>query len=395
MNHPQTHRGVAIDEKERLQNEQLLRQYQRRLYFLKLRTAFLGWATPPEVYMEIEDICKEIGNLEQVIGNGISPANPADKVGELAAHDTPPTTSDSNTSLPKDAPRQEQKQKPLRILGRLLPWIFVLDFILAIYLGWYWLGERPNTSAYIQAFSAVISLILQIVFVVVFPIVARPVSRADLITRFSNSRWFSWGIPAMTVWLLSLLILTLIAGHSEAPTFDFENGITPVGQTPGWDVRWEGSNRLGESVWVDDGHAHVLWPFGHQAHSLAFQFNLREKPFNKAQVKYEVPGLRLDEELSGWVFVPDNAPEDLLASCLVLEHNTTRPNQPEYLFFQTGYTKLVPGQWSYVRCVPSDFVSVNPDVPHWVNPLLAGLEIKRANNGFYRGVAYFDDIVLR
>jgi hypothetical protein len=126
---------------------------------------------------------------------------------------------------------------------------------------------------------------------------------------------------------------TAIASPTPSPTppaceeqpaaFDFES------QTQeGWELRWEGPDRLGESAMPDDGH---FCGSGHW--SLALSFRLTPAPpLDKAQVKYEAEHLSLAQELSAWIYVPQNAPADLQASCFVLEDNTagTWPGKPEW-----------------------------------------------------------------
>ena len=180
---------------------------------------------------------------------------------------------------------------------------------------------------------------------------------------------------------------TPVACDEERATFDFESK-----SNEGWDIRWEGVDRLGESVMPDDGH---YCGSGHW--SLAFDFQLRTTPpFDKAQVKYETEHLSVAQELSAWIYAPANAPGDLQASCFVLEDNTagTWSGKPEWPWYQTGYTPLEPDEWTLVRCLPSDFVS-NYAGGHYEAPLLLGFELTRAGKGVYEGTVYLDKVVLR
>jgi hypothetical protein len=130
---------------------------------------------------------------------------------------------------------------------------------------------------------------------------------------------------------------------------------------------------------------------------LWFGPELREAPFDKAQIKYEASNLELTEELAGWVYLPSNAPNDLQASCFVLEDNTGGrwPGKPEWPWYQTGYTLLQPSQWTLVRCLATNFVSTNYPVGHWDEPLLVGFEFTRQSGGSYEGTVYLDKVILR
>lgn len=187
--------------------------------------------------------------------------------------------------------------------------------------------------------------------------------------------------------MLGVSILACRPGCSQqSVTHDFEENIG------GWDVRWEGANKLGIEVLPDDGH-HC----GSGNWSLGFQFTLTNAaPFDKAQVKYEAPIINLHQELSGWVYVPRDAPSDLQGSCFILEDNQNGRmiGKPEWPWYQTKTVPLSPGEWTWVRCLESDFVP-NLTGAHWDEPLLVGFEFIRKSHGFYSGTMYLDKVALR
>ncbi len=204
-------------------------------------------------------------------------------------------------------------------------------------------------------------------------------------------------VTTATILLLLGIILFIWLGESnaEASTFNFESG-TNEGN---WQPRYEGEDLLGTSPRPDDGHAYAPGKW-----SLAFSFDLHEEPlkpkeeqhFIKAQLKYEASDITLMNQLSAWVYILPTAPDDLLASCFILEHKTQYNDQDPraWLWYQTGYTQLRPDSWTQVMCRDLDFQAKLPNA-HWTKPLLVGFEFKRKNDGPYQGTVYLDKILLR
>jgi hypothetical protein len=172
---------------------------------------------------------------------------------------------------------------------------------------------------------------------------------------------------------------------SEA-TFDFESQTTQ-----NWAIRDEGGSLLGADIRPDGARA-----CSPGQTSLAFQINLRAAPFDKAQLKYETPGLLPPKQLSGYVYVPANAPDDLRASCFALEDNSNQAQaaKPPWPWYQSNTFDLKTGQWNFVQCAAADFVPRSTDQP-LTQPLLVGFEFRRKSNGTYFGTLYLDKIVLK
>jgi hypothetical protein len=172
---------------------------------------------------------------------------------------------------------------------------------------------------------------------------------------------------------------------SEA-TFDFESQTTE-----NWAIRDEGGNLLGIDVQLD--HAHACSP---GTTSLAFHINLRAAPFDKAQLKYEALGLLPPTLLSGYVYVPSNAPDDLQASCFALENNANQAQalKPPWPWYQSNSSDLKTGQWNLIQCAASDFIPRNTGYA-LTQPLLEGFEFRRKSDGPYFGTLYVDKITLK
>ncbi len=174
--------------------------------------------------------------------------------------------------------------------------------------------------------------------------------------------------------------------HGAAATFDFEER-----SVKGWAPRDEGAHQLGTAVRVDSGR-HC----GPSGHSLAFDFTLSGPPLDRSQVKYEADQPVLTEKLSAWVFLPEDAPEDFVAMCFVLEDNRDRRwlQKPDWPWYETPHAALRPGQWTLVECNQNDFVTNYPG-GRWQDPLLFGFEFTRSSQASYQGTVYLDNVIVR
>lgn len=211
--------------------------------------------------------------------------------------------------------------------------------------------------------------------------------------RISTPRWKIVGILILFVILCILAPLCLFwvkATSCFTPTsdFDFESETSE-----GWAIRKEGENLLGVEAIPDNRYSCFRGNW-----SLRFSFDLRETPFEKAQVKYETPNLQLKSQLSGRIYVPVDAPTDLRVSCFTLEDNRRNrwPGKPEWPWYQTDYYPLTSNQWNNIHCPLADFSPAYPyPVGHIDEPLLVGFEITRQSRLPFQGVVYLDNISLR
>jgi hypothetical protein len=177
--------------------------------------------------------------------------------------------------------------------------------------------------------------------------------------------------------------------HSRQPPcspscFDFEGG-----SAEGWFIRWEGPDRLGDRLEVTDAADRGPW-WEHNA--LSFDFRLAARPYDKAQVATE--NLKLERELSAWVYLPRGTPDTLELFGYVLERNDDGhdPGKPEWPFFKTPTVHLRPGTWTRVSFVADQFAGVNTNL-RWSNPPhLLGFEVHGVDRGVLHGTVYFDDI---
>ena len=120
--------------------------------------------------------------------------------------------------------------------------------------------------------------------------------------------------------------------------------------------------------------------------SLKFPFNLSEISTRRAQVMHE--NMPFAGEFSAYVYIPQDAPDDLIASFFAMELNQAPCN---YHGIETGegqIHQLIPGQWTEVRW--------EDDVSQW-EPIvhLLGIEIRQESGGFYDGYVLIDNIDIK
>jgi len=100
--------------------------------------------------------------------------------------------------------------------GCLFSILLALDFVLALYLGWRWFGQRPDVLAYVEAVSGVISLALQVVFVFI-ALVVRKMSLRELLHQLGTQRLLQVAIGVMTMVLVVVaVILPAVEGIGDS-----------------------------------------------------------------------------------------------------------------------------------------------------------------------------------
>jgi hypothetical protein len=177
-----------------------------------------------------------------------------------------------------------------------------------------------------------------------------------------NGRW----------WITSLTFG--IVPPAERFTYGFEEGM------PGcWSVRLDNNVPQGHPTSFTDDLAHE----GNG--SLHFSFNLAETPGHRAQIRYE--NMPFAGSFSAYVYIPPDAPNDLIASFYAMEFAHDPWN---YHGVDTGegqIVELVPGAWTEVRWTGN--------VTGWQIPVhLLGIEIRQEGEGSYNGYVLIDDIVI-
>jgi hypothetical protein len=206
---------------------------------------------------------------------------------------------------------------------------------------------------------------------------------AYLTQALARRRWrVLWVVVPVAIAVASFPAMNALTGPGCAePCFTFEND-----ESAGWGMRVEGDLLLGERLYIshtedrggllDDG-------------SLAFQFDLREPPRDKAQLKIE--GLPLTRALSAWVLAEAGLPTTVEIRGYVLEYRADLANP--WAYHHTNREPLTPGVWTHVEFPVEQFEVLTAATGRWVNPpLLIGFEIRDADGREAHGTVYFDHI---
>ena len=90
--------------------------------------------------------------------------------------------------------------------GSLFSILLALDFVLALYLGWRWFGQRPDVLAYVEAVSGMLSLALQVMFVFI-ALVVRKMSLRELLHQLGTQRLLQVAIGVMTMVLVVVAVI--------------------------------------------------------------------------------------------------------------------------------------------------------------------------------------------
>ncbi|MBK8900556.1 MAG: hypothetical protein IPM53_05190 [Anaerolineaceae bacterium] len=180
--------------------------------------------------------------------------------------------------------------------------------------------------------------------------------------RDENGRW----------WITSLTFA--IVPTAERFTYGFEEGTHSC-----WSVRVDNDVPQGNPPDYTAERAHE----GNGA--LHFSFDLADIPSHRAQIKYE--NMPFAGTFSAYVYVPPDAPPDLIASFYAMEYAHDPWN---YHGIDTGegqIVELVPGDWTEVQW--------SGDVSGWAIPVhLLGLEIRQEGEANYNGYVLVDTIVI-
>ncbi len=120
--------------------------------------------------------------------------------------------------------------------------------------------------------------------------------------------------------------------------------------------------------------------------SLKFPFNLSKISTRRAQVMHE--NMPFAGEFSAYVYIPPDAPNDLIASFFAMELDQD-PFKYHGIDTEEGQIhQLIPDQWTEVRW--------KGDVSQWESIVhLLGIEIRREGGGVYDGYVLIDNINIK
>lgn len=151
--------------------------------------------------------------------------------------------------------------------------------------------------------------------------------------------------------------------------------------TEGWQIRYEGDQRLGESL-VYSNQAHCR---GKAVDSLEFQFQLGQD-YGTGQMGLDGKGQPMTAEMSAWVFSDSENPRSLAVQCVLMESA-----ERGWAWHETPPVELTPGRWQPVDCPANEFTPGG-----WLNPpQFIGLLFYDTSGQFYLGKVYATSIYIR
>lgn len=196
-------------------------------------------------------------------------------------------------------------------------------------------------------------------------------------------RLLKWYQPK---WLcrISLVILILLGGSVYLATrpkvaFYFENNSTDC-----WAIRTEPhtGRQLGQDLTLTSN-------FGHQGdHALRLEVELSHEGEHRAQIERPIEAcgeIKINKELSAWIYIPPDAPADLEAELFVQDNRT----ETGTWYASNPIVRPRPGAWVQLTWNSRS----DPPFGAWEDIRTFGIEVK--TNSSYYGPLYIDEILIR